>query len=48
MNKPFTTLSALEDAVVKRCRWFSENREKVQAHVGFEWIPKIEKQYESR
>ena len=48
VNKVFTTLSALEDAVVKRCQWFSENRKKVQAHVGFQWICKIEKQYESR
>ena len=37
----------LEEAVVKRCQWFSENRKKVQAHVGFQWICKMEKQYES-
>ena len=38
VNKVFTTLSALEEAVVKRCQWFSENTKKVQAHVGFRWI----------
>ena len=48
VNKVFTTLSALEEAVVKRCQWFSENTKKVQAHVGFRWICKMEKQYESR
>ena len=48
VNKVWTTLSALEDVLVKRCRWFSENRKMVQAHVGFQWICKIEKQYNSR
>ena len=43
VNKVFTTLSALEEAVVKRCQWFSENTKKVQAHVGFQWICKMEK-----
>ena len=43
VNKVFTTLSALEEAVVKRCQWFSENTKKVQAHVGFQWIFKMEK-----
>ena len=46
-NKVWTTLCALEDAVEKRCQWFSKNRKKVQAHVGFQWICKMEKQYES-
>lgn len=44
VNKVWTTLSALEEVLVERCRWFSENREKVQAHVGFQWICKMEKQ----
>ena len=43
VNKVFATLSALEEAVVKRCQWFSENTKKVQAHVGFQWICKMEK-----
>ena len=38
VNKVFTTLSALEETLVKRCQWFSKNRKKVQAHVGFQWI----------
>lgn len=46
VHKVWPTLSALEDVLVKRCRWFSENREKEQAHVGFQWICKIEKQYD--
>ena len=46
-NKVWTTLCALEDAVEKRCQWFSKNRKTVQAHVGFQWICKMEKQYES-
>ena len=48
VNKVFTKLSALEEVVMKRCQWFTRNREKVRAHVGFEWICKIEKQYEFR
>ena len=31
VNKVFTTLSALEEAVVKRCQWFSENTKFLQS-----------------
>lgn len=47
-NKVFKTLSDLEEVLVKRCQWFSKNRKKVQEHVGFQWICKMEKQYGSR
>lgn len=46
-NKVCTTLEALEEVLVKRCQWLSKNKEKVQAHVGFQWICKMETQYES-
>ncbi|MDE0314547.1 MAG: transposase [Candidatus Poribacteria bacterium] len=36
VENKFLQLSALEEVLVERCRWFSKNREKVQAHVGFE------------
>ena len=48
VNKVWTTLAALEEEVVKRCQWFSKNWDIARAHVGFQWICEIEKQYESR
>ena len=46
-NRVFQTLSSLEKELVNRCQWFSKNSDIVQAHVGFQWICEIEKQYES-
>ena len=46
-NRVIQTLSSLEKVLVNRCQWFSKNWDIVQPHVGFQWICKIEKQYES-
>ena len=40
-NRVIASLCALQEEVVNRCRWFTENREIVQSHVGFKWICEI-------
>ena len=45
-NRVFKTLDALEEVLVRRCRWLLQNWEVVQQHVGFEWICKTEKQHQ--
>ena len=41
-NRVMKTLCALEEVIVNRCRWFLNNCEIVQSHVGFEWICKTD------